>query len=110
MEVFCSGHSVRGRILPPDHVWIHDAKLDDTIVCFPVKRNIYGKIFGGFLMRKALELAWANASIFSSGTVTLVRINLEFAALPFCYLLEFGLEIRIPGMGTPKRPFELIAL
>uniref|UniRef100_A0A1I7V7N1 HotDog ACOT-type domain-containing protein n=1 Tax=Loa loa TaxID=7209 RepID=A0A1I7V7N1_LOALO len=56
------GHS---RILPPNHVWIHDARLSNTIVCYPIKRNIYGKIFGGFLMRKAVELAWSNASLFS---------------------------------------------
>ncbi|XP_051869450.1 acyl-coenzyme A thioesterase 9, mitochondrial-like isoform X2 [Pristis pectinata] len=28
------------------------------------ERNIFNKIFGGFLMRKAFELAWANACVF----------------------------------------------
>lgn len=60
----------KGGILPSNHVWIHDARVSDTIVCFPVKRNMYGKIFGGFLMRKAVELAWSNASLFRYYNIT----------------------------------------
>lgn len=63
------------RILPLNHVWIHDAHLSDTIVCFPIKRNIYGKIFGGFLMRKALELAWSNASLFSGNRCRICGVD-----------------------------------
>ncbi|EJW76565.1 hypothetical protein WUBG_12526, partial [Wuchereria bancrofti] len=63
------------RILPSNHVWIHDAHLSDTIVCFPIKRNIYGKIFGGFLMRKALEVAWSNASLFSGNRCRICGVD-----------------------------------
>uniref|UniRef100_A0A915Q0J8 HotDog ACOT-type domain-containing protein n=1 Tax=Setaria digitata TaxID=48799 RepID=A0A915Q0J8_9BILA len=69
------GHKVQNRILPPDHVWIHDAGLSNTVVCFPVKRNIYGKIFGGFLMRKAVELAWSNASLFSGNRCRICGVD-----------------------------------
>ncbi|XP_039265227.2 acyl-coenzyme A thioesterase 9, mitochondrial-like [Styela clava] len=57
--------SFRGRQLPEDCVWMEDTKLKNSIICFPEKRNIHNKIFGGFLMRTGFELAWANACIFS---------------------------------------------
>ncbi|MCP9263969.1 Acyl-coenzyme A thioesterase 9, mitochondrial [Dirofilaria immitis] len=63
------------RFLPLNHAWIHDARLSDTIVCYPVKRNIYGKIFGGFLMRKAVELAWSNASLFSGNRCRICGVD-----------------------------------
>uniref|UniRef100_A0A8R1Y6F1 HotDog ACOT-type domain-containing protein n=1 Tax=Onchocerca volvulus TaxID=6282 RepID=A0A8R1Y6F1_ONCVO len=62
------------RILPPNHAWIYDARLSDTIICYPIKRNIYGKIFGGFLMRKAMELGWSNASLFSGNRCRLCGV------------------------------------
>ncbi|KAI1710838.1 putative acyl-coenzyme A thioesterase 9, mitochondrial-like [Ditylenchus destructor] len=51
--------------LPPNHVWMRDAKLENLVICYPVKRNLYGKIFGGYLMRTAFETALANAAILS---------------------------------------------
>ncbi|KAH7697394.1 acyl-CoA thioesterase 9-like protein [Aphelenchoides avenae] len=36
---------VHKRVLPPNHIWMRDAKLKNTVICFPVKRNLYGKIF-----------------------------------------------------------------
>lgn len=35
-------------------------------VCAGQERNIFNRIFGGFLMRKAYELGWANACSFGS--------------------------------------------
>ena len=31
-------------------VWMRDAKLENLVICYPVKRNLYGKIFGGYLV------------------------------------------------------------
>ena len=56
--------NMHGR-LPENHVWMRDAKLENLIICYPVKRNLYGKIFGGYLMRSAFETALANAAILS---------------------------------------------
>ncbi|CAD5233344.1 unnamed protein product [Bursaphelenchus xylophilus] len=53
------------RKLPENYRWMKDAKLENLVVCFPIKRNMYGKIFGGYLMRSAFETAFANAAIFS---------------------------------------------
>lgn len=57
--------SFRGRRLPEGCIWMEETKLKNSIICFPEKRNIHNKIFGGFLMRTGFELAWANACIFS---------------------------------------------
>ena len=44
-------------------------------ICQPENRNLYNKVFGGFIMRQALELAWANTYMFSHGR-------------PFCLRME----------------------
>jgi acyl-coenzyme A thioesterase 9 len=49
-----------------------DAMLKNVIACFPEQRNLYNKIFGGFLMRQAYEIAWINASLYSK---TIPRIE-----------------------------------
>jgi acyl-coenzyme A thioesterase 9 len=36
-------------------------KLSSTIVCMPQERNAAGRMFGGFLMKCAFELAFATA-------------------------------------------------
>lgn len=45
-------------------------------VCGAQERNIFNRIFGGFLMRKAYELGWANACSFGwvSLIITLVKL------------------------------------
>ena len=42
-----------------------ESMLKTVRVCFPEQKNLYNKIFGGFLMRQAYELAWANACVYS---------------------------------------------
>ena len=49
---------------PQNSVWFEDAELKNLIVCQPDNRNKYNKIFGGFIMRQAYELAWANTYVF----------------------------------------------
>ncbi|XP_022085419.1 acyl-coenzyme A thioesterase 9, mitochondrial-like [Acanthaster planci] len=53
------------RTRPANAVWMEDSKLKNLLICFPEQRNLYNKIFGGFLMRQALELAYANAAVYS---------------------------------------------
>merc|ERR1712080_696504 len=59
------GFSFKARVKPADSIWFEDAKLKNLIVCMPDNRNIYNKIYGGFIMRQGFELAWANAYTFS---------------------------------------------
>lgn len=56
----------KARIKPVNSVWMEDTILKNLVTCFPEQRNLYSKIFGGFIMRKAFELAWANASLYSN--------------------------------------------
>ena len=56
--------SFKARIKPENSVWFEDAKLKNLIICQPENRNRFNKIFGGFIMRQAFELAWANAYVF----------------------------------------------
>ncbi|XP_040600088.1 acyl-coenzyme A thioesterase 9, mitochondrial isoform X2 [Mesocricetus auratus] len=58
--------SFHSRILPPNSVWMENTKLKSLDICHPQERNIFNRIFGGFLMRKAYELAWATACSFGS--------------------------------------------
>ncbi|CAL8313163.1 unnamed protein product [Merluccius merluccius] len=67
--------SFRSRVLPPNSVWMEDAKLKGLEVCFPQERNIFNRIFGGFLMRKAYELGWANACSFGGRRPNLVAVD-----------------------------------
>lgn len=62
-------------ITPENTVWMDEAGLKNIIVCFPQERNLYNKIFGGFLMRQAFELAWANACIFSKSRPRLIAVD-----------------------------------
>jgi acyl-coenzyme A thioesterase 9 len=63
------------RHLPPNHIWMQDAKLKNSIICFPVKQNLYGKIFGGFLMRAAFETAFANVAIISKSRPHILEVD-----------------------------------
>ncbi|XP_072034992.1 acyl-coenzyme A thioesterase 9, mitochondrial-like isoform X2 [Amphiura filiformis] len=56
-------------------VWMEHTKLKNLLICFPQERNLYNKIFGGFLMRKATELAWANACMHSRKTPSFRAID-----------------------------------
>uniref|UniRef100_A0A673BAL6 HotDog ACOT-type domain-containing protein n=1 Tax=Sphaeramia orbicularis TaxID=375764 RepID=A0A673BAL6_9TELE len=67
--------SFRSRILPPNSVWMQDAKLKGLEICHPQERNIFNRIFGGFLMRKAYELGWANACSFGGCRPTLLAVD-----------------------------------
>uniref|UniRef100_A0A3P8PZA2 HotDog ACOT-type domain-containing protein n=1 Tax=Astatotilapia calliptera TaxID=8154 RepID=A0A3P8PZA2_ASTCA len=67
--------SFRSRILPPNSVWMEDAKLKGLEICHPQERNIFNRIFGGFLMRKAYELGWANACSYGGCRPSLVAVD-----------------------------------
>ena len=66
--------SVFFRIKPENSVWFEDAKLKNLIICQPENRNRFNKIFGGFIMRQAFELAWANAFTFRLNKVFINQI------------------------------------
>lgn len=57
-------NSLRSRSLPSGCVWMSEAKLSNVIFSHPEQRNMHNKVFGGFIMRQALELSWVLGYIF----------------------------------------------
>ncbi|CAL2045432.1 unnamed protein product [Caenorhabditis brenneri] len=78
-------------VLTNTEMWMHKTKLSVTEICFPEYQNMYGKIFGGFLMRKALELAYTNAKLYCKGRVAIRSMDhIEFAkAVEIGHVLHF---------------------
>uniref|UniRef100_A0A1I7UMR6 HotDog ACOT-type domain-containing protein n=1 Tax=Caenorhabditis tropicalis TaxID=1561998 RepID=A0A1I7UMR6_9PELO len=78
-------------VLTNNEMWMHKSKLSVTEICFPEYQNMYGKIFGGFLMRKALELAYTNAKMYCKGKVAIRSMDhIEFAkAVEIGHVLHF---------------------
>ncbi|KAG8450630.1 hypothetical protein GDO86_003053 [Hymenochirus boettgeri] len=99
--------SFRGRILPPNSMWMEDAKLKGLEICHPQQRNIFNRIFGGFLMRKAYELGWATACSFGGSRPYVVAVDdimfqkpVEIGSLLFlssqvCYTKKNYIQIRV---------------
>jgi acyl-coenzyme A thioesterase 9 len=62
--------------LPDNMVWMRDTKIESNFLMQPQDRNIHNNIFGGYLMRRAYELAYANASLFmKSSSPTLLSMD-----------------------------------
>ncbi|KAI7880257.1 putative acyl-CoA hydrolase [Mucor mucedo] len=50
--------------LPSNLVWMRDTKIESNFLMQPQDRNLHNNIFGGYLMRRAYELAYANTALF----------------------------------------------
>nr|XP_056717851.1 acyl-coenzyme A thioesterase 9, mitochondrial isoform X1 [Euleptes europaea]XP_056717852.1 acyl-coenzyme A thioesterase 9, mitochondrial isoform X1 [Euleptes europaea] len=99
--------SFRSRVLPPNSVWMEDAKLKGLEICHPQERNIFNRIFGGFLMRKAYELGWATACSYGSSRPYVIAVDdimfqrpVEIGSLLFfssqvCYTEENFIQVRV---------------
>ncbi|XP_074070350.1 acyl-coenzyme A thioesterase 9, mitochondrial [Macrotis lagotis] len=99
--------SFQSRVLPPDSVWMENTKLKSLQICHPQERNIFNRIFGGFLMRKAFELGWATACNFSGSRPFLVAVDdimfqspVEIGSLLFlssqvCYTEKNYIQVRV---------------
>ncbi|CAK7322774.1 unnamed protein product [Dovyalis caffra] len=58
-----------------DSILIQDTRHENSFICQPQQRNIHGRIFGGFLMRKAFELAFSNAYAFAGAAPRFVEVD-----------------------------------
>nr|KYP40397.1 hypothetical protein KK1_038265 [Cajanus cajan] len=59
-RIFCDMPALANR----DSILMKDTCQQNSFICQPQKRNIHGRIFGGFLMRRAFELAFSTAYAF----------------------------------------------
>lgn len=46
------------KFLPPGYVWMSDATVSNVVFSHPENRNLHNTLFGGFIMRQAVELTW----------------------------------------------------
>ncbi|KAF9154007.1 hypothetical protein BG015_002150 [Linnemannia schmuckeri] len=60
---------------PDDVEWMADTKMSAVHIMQPQDRNIHDKIFGGYLMRLAYELAFCNASSFIASRPTFLALD-----------------------------------
>jgi len=99
--------SFKARILPENSCWMEDAKLKNLLICQPENRNRFNKIFGGFIMRQAFELAWANAYVYGKARPFCMymddiwfRAPVEIGSLLYfnsqiCYTQEQFMQVRV---------------
>ncbi|KAL4292040.1 hypothetical protein GQ457_14G001600 [Hibiscus cannabinus] len=70
-RVFCDMPALADR----DSILIRDTSHENSLMCQPQQRNIHGRIFGGFLMRKASELAFSNAYAFAGAAPCFIEVD-----------------------------------
>ncbi|KAK6266344.1 hypothetical protein QUC31_017181 [Theobroma cacao] len=70
-RVFCDMPALADR----DSILIRDTCHENSLICQPQQRNIHGRIFGGFLMRKAFELAFSNAYAFAGAAPCFLEVD-----------------------------------
>mmetsp|Transcript_29883 Transcript_29883/g.46257 ORF Transcript_29883/g.46257 Transcript_29883/m.46257 type:complete len:430 (-) Transcript_29883:12-1301(-) len=59
----------------PSSVLIQNTKMATNLICHHQHRNIHGRIFGGFLMRQAFEIAFINAYQFLESQPLFVEVD-----------------------------------
>lgn len=71
--------TINKRILPEGYVWMEHTRLNTSIFPHPENRNHHSTVFGGYLMRIAMELAWMAAYIHSDQRPSLRYVsNISF--------------------------------
>jgi acyl-coenzyme A thioesterase 9 len=70
---------------------VSDTVLEATKLCHPQERNLNEKIFGGYLMREAFELAFTNCLLHFRGPLECVAID----DIVFLYPVSIGDILRL---------------
>ena len=60
-RIFCDMPALADR----DSILIRDTCLANSFICQPQQRNIHGRIFGGFFMQRAFDLAFSTTYAFA---------------------------------------------
>ncbi|KAK6644583.1 hypothetical protein RUM43_000850 [Polyplax serrata] len=84
------------RVLPPQSKWMKDTTQSTLVFCHPEYRNMHNKIFGGFLIRQALELSWIVGFMHWMDVPKLVRIS----DIGFYKPVEVGAIVNMTGTVT----------
>ncbi|KAL6506303.1 Acyl-coenzyme A thioesterase 2, chloroplastic [Orobanche gracilis] len=58
-----------------DSILLRDTRLENSLICQPQQRNIHGRIFGGFLMHRAFELAFSTVYAFAGMMPSFLEVD-----------------------------------
>ncbi|PKI69780.1 hypothetical protein CRG98_009655 [Punica granatum] len=58
-----------------DSILMKNTCFENSLICQPQQRNMYGRIFGGFLMRRAFELAFSTTYAFAGAAPRFVEVD-----------------------------------
>ncbi|XP_028752679.1 acyl-coenzyme A thioesterase 9, mitochondrial-like [Neltuma alba] len=70
-RIFCDMPALADR----DSILLRDTRLENSLICQPQQRNIHGRIFGGFLMHRAFELAFSTAYAFAGSVPCFLEVD-----------------------------------
>uniref|UniRef100_A0A803KTR8 HotDog ACOT-type domain-containing protein n=1 Tax=Chenopodium quinoa TaxID=63459 RepID=A0A803KTR8_CHEQI len=65
-----------------DSILIRDTCQQSSMICQPQQQNVHGRIFGGYLMRKASELAFSTAYTFDGASPRFVEVDHVYFVKP----------------------------
>ncbi|GMH27966.1 hypothetical protein Nepgr_029809 [Nepenthes gracilis] len=101
-RIFCDMPALADR----NSILLRDTRLENSLICQPQQRNIHGRIFGGFLMHRAFDLAFSTAYAFA-GTMPCF---LEVDHVDFLRPVDVGDFLRFKScvlyteLNDPKHP------
>ncbi|OIW07351.1 hypothetical protein TanjilG_10186 [Lupinus angustifolius] len=81
-RIFCDMPALADR----DSILLRDTRLENALICQPQQRNIHGRIFGGFLMHRAFELAFSTAYAFAGLVPCFLEVDHVDFLRPSCVL------------------------
>lgn len=70
-RIFCDMPALADR----DSILLRETRLENSLICQPQQRNIHGRIFGGFLMHRAFELAFSTAYVFAGMMPSFLEVD-----------------------------------
>lgn len=73
-------------------ILLKDTRLENSLICQPQQRNIHGRIFGGFLMHRAFELAFSTAYTFAGLVPYFLEVDHVDFLRPVCIQITFYLS------------------
>ncbi|KAK0463123.1 Thioesterase/thiol ester dehydrase-isomerase [Desarmillaria tabescens] len=91
-----------------DRVWMGDTRVEKCMLMFPQERNVHQKVFGGYLMRLAYELGFANCSMFARGPIRFLSLD----GISFAQPVPIGSILRLTSYilhSTTSIQFPMIA-
>ncbi|CAJ2654158.1 unnamed protein product [Trifolium pratense] len=89
-----------------DSILMKDTCLQNSFICQPQRRNTHGRIFGGFLMRRAFELAFSTAYSFAGAAPHFLEVD----HVDFFRPVDVGSFLRLKScvlyteLDNPARP------